>query len=217
MTEQIWKGNPKLEPFLVSVKDLRPNPENARKHTKRDIDATAASFNQHGQQEPIVVTPDKVLMAGEGRWLAVLQLGWTHIAALASDIKGDGERYLYMIRDNRTAELSYWDLENLSKQLQALNEEFNLKDTGLWEPYELDPLLNASWEPPTSSEDPSKASAGEAPGMADSIRVTVEQRQVFERAMKTLLDKIAEEEGGEPDVSEGRALELICADWLSGN
>lgn len=214
MPKQIWKGNPKLEPFLVSVKDLRPNPENARKHSKRDIDATAASFDEHGQQEPIVVTPDMILMAGEGRWLAVQQLGWTHIAVLASDIEGDGERRLYSIRDNRTAELSSWDLENLSKQLQALNEQFDLSETNLWEPYELDPLLNATWTP-ESPGDPTDSSVGGSPGMATPVKVTVEQREVFARAMEKLIDQLEDDEGQRPIISEGRALELICADWLS--
>lgn len=137
--ERNWKGNPEFESFLVPIDDVQINPENVRKHGQKDIDALAASLKDHGQQHLVLVQPeDFMLMAGEGRWLAMKQLGWTHIAALGSDIADSGERKLFSIRDNRTAELSDWDLEALSSQLKALQEDYDLQGTGLWQKYELD-------------------------------------------------------------------------------
>lgn len=167
-TDRAWRGNPALEDFLVSLDSVKPNPGNARRHLKRDIAATAASFEEHGQQEPIVLNREMFLLAGEGRWLAARSLGWTHIAALASDIDGDGQQQLYAIRDNRTAELSDWDLGKLAAHLQRLSGTVDLVATGLWAPYELEPLLNAALEKPRT------------------IAVTVEQWGVFERALVRL-------------------------------
>lgn len=133
-----WKGNPRLEPFLVPVDDIVPNPENVRTHEQADVDATAASFDDHGQQNLVIVSPEeKILVAGEGRWLAAKKLGWTHVAALGTDITDEGERRLYSIRDNRTAELSRWDMQGLSEQLKYLNERYDLEGTGLWQQYEI--------------------------------------------------------------------------------
>ncbi len=217
-TKRVWKGNPLLKKFLVPIADVKPNPNNARRHVKKDIGATARSLDDHGQQVPLVVADDMMLIAGEGRWLAAQQLGWTHLAVVASDIKDDGERRLYAIRDNRTAELSSWDLEQLSQQLQALSDSVDLQALGLWESYELDPLLNAEWKPPEDSEppgDPGDTSVGGSPEMASPIKLTVEQREVFARAMTKLIEQLEEDEGERPDLTEGRALELICADWMS--
>lgn len=144
--KKVWDGNPELESFLVPIDDVRVNPENVRKHGQKDIDALAASMKDHGQQHLVLVQPeDFMLLAGEGRWLAAKTLGWTHIAALGSNIAASGERKLFSIRDNRTAELSDWDIGALGKQLQALQEDFDLEGTGLWQKYELDnqPIITA--------------------------------------------------------------------------
>lgn len=214
--EQIWKGNPKLEPWLVPIDDVKINPSNARQHSEKDVGATAFSMQDHGQQWPVLVQPeDMVLMAGEGRWLAAKKLGWTYIAALASDIREDGERALFSVRDNRTAELSNWDIPDLSKQLQELSTQFDLPATGLWEGYELMPMLDMDWSPPAPESEPEKsvepAAAADRPEMGAPLFLTVEQREVVERAVES----VRNHEGYE-DISEGRAVELICGDFLSG-
>ena len=45
-----------------------------------------------------------------------------------------------------------------------------------------------------------------------AVTVTEEQREVFERALERL-----REINADYSISEGRALELICADYLSGS
>jgi hypothetical protein len=49
--------------------------------------------------------------------------------------------------------------------------------------------------------------------MARPVHLTVDQREIFERAKAVL---IHEADDGVP-TSSGRALELICADWLAGH
>lgn len=212
-TERIWKGNPEMEPLLVLIDEVKANPGNTRRHAEKDVGATAASMKEHGQQWPILVQPeDLVIMAGEGRWLAAKKLGWTHIAALASDIKDDGERALFSVRDNRTAELSEWDIPELSQQLQGLNERFDLPETGLWEDYELKPLLEMDLTPPESG-DASGRSVSDDGGQdrGKSLVLTVEQREVVDRAIAAV-----REHEGYADISEGRAIELVCGDFLAG-
>lgn len=214
--ERVWKGNPRLEQWLVPVTDIIPNPENARKHTAKDIDATAASLADHGQQEPVIVRPDnKMLMAGEGRWLAAQKLGWTHISALASDINDEGERKLFEIRDNRTAELSSWQLEILSNQLQFLTEHYDIPATGLWEEFELEPLLNFK-----ADEKSSGGGGGGGGSSGDGVTptefgpplfLTLDQRRTVDRAIEALRNREDDQE-----ISEGRAIELVCGDFLAG-
>lgn len=210
--EQVWKGNPELEPLLFPVDDVKVNPANTRRHAEKDISATAASMLEHGQQWPILVQPDDlVIMAGEGRWLAAKKLGWTHIAVLASDIKDDGERALFSIRDNRTAELSEWDVPGLGQQLQALNEQFDLPESGLWEDYELKPLLEMDLTSPEPGKSGGSGEGDGGPDMGKPLSLTVEQREVVDRAIV-----VVREHEGDADISEGKAIELICGDFLAG-
>src|SRR3979409_1465430 len=56
-----------------------------------DIGGLAASMEGLGLLQPIVVTPDGTLIAGERRLRAALQLGWTYISISVVDAIVRGE------------------------------------------------------------------------------------------------------------------------------
>ena len=101
---------------------LKEDPKNARNHDDRNITAIAASLARFGQQKPIVVSPDGVVLAGNGMFRAAKALGWTHLAAVVFDKKEEAEKVGYAIADNRTAELADWDDVALAQALTLLNE-----------------------------------------------------------------------------------------------
>lgn len=109
-----------LERLLVPIGELVPDPRNARRHDERNIAAIAASLSRFGQHVPLVVSAaDGVVRVGNGRLAAARSLGWTHVAAVRvaeSEVESVGRA----IADNRTAELSEWDVEALEKTLCAL-------------------------------------------------------------------------------------------------
>ena len=110
---------PGLEAHLRSVSELALDPKNARAHSERNLEAIAESLRRFGQQKPIVVSPDDTVLAGNGTLAAAQRLGWTHIAAITTDLEGPDARG-YAIADNRTAELAEWDAIRLAPELQAL-------------------------------------------------------------------------------------------------
>jgi hypothetical protein len=121
-----------LVAVLVPVADLRPAPDNARRHSlDRDIPALMASLDRFGQRKPIVAKREyrglpNVIIAGCGTLTAARRLGWSHIAVAWFDGSDDDAR-AYAISDNRTAELSAWD----AGQLVALQAE-GLDLLALW-------------------------------------------------------------------------------------
>jgi hypothetical protein len=100
----------------VSINSLRADPENARRHGKRNLDAIAHSLRRFGQQKPIVVDFSGVVRAGNGQFAAAKSLGWSHIEIVRSDLPSR-ELTAYAIADNRTAELAEWDAFILNSQL----------------------------------------------------------------------------------------------------
>ena len=118
----VCKVAPALKPLLVPIATITADPANARKHPGRSIDAIKASISRFGQQKPIVVDAAGVTIAGAGQLEAARQLGWTHIAAVRSDLVG-ADRVGYAIADNRTAELSEWDDEALEAILKGMSPE----------------------------------------------------------------------------------------------
>lgn len=52
-----------------------------------DLDGLAASIREHGLLHPIVVTPERLLIAGERRLLAATSLGWSEIPVTVIDAR----------------------------------------------------------------------------------------------------------------------------------
>ena len=63
---------------VYALVDLTPYPKNPRIITPAAVNAVAESLKQFGWQQPIVIDPKKVIVAGHTRCQAALQLGWTH-------------------------------------------------------------------------------------------------------------------------------------------
>jgi ParB family transcriptional regulator, chromosome partitioning protein len=100
----------------VAIDTLRPDPANARRHGERNLDAIVVSLRRFGQQKPIVVDSSGVVRAGNGQLAAAMELGWSHIKIVRSDLP-EKELMAYAIADNRTAELAEWDPLILTQQL----------------------------------------------------------------------------------------------------
>lgn len=141
--------NPKLEPLAVPLASLRLDPENARKHPLRNLEAIEASLREHGQQTPIVANSRGVIRKGNGTFLAAQNLGASRIAVVVYDGPSEDK---YAIADNRTGELAEWDDAVLSQVVGRLAREgeghFDPADIG-FSPDEVRKLL-AEEEFPTA-------------------------------------------------------------------
>ena len=106
-----------LQVVQVALADLQPYPKNPRHITPAAVNAVAESLAAFGWQQPIVIDPKKVIVAGHTRLLAALQLGWTHAPTVTIAAK---HARAYRLADNRSGEFSTWDLDVLGGELAAL-------------------------------------------------------------------------------------------------
>lgn len=112
----------KIETWKVA--NLLPDPQNARKHDQRNLDAIKTSLDKFGQRKPIVATPDGIVLAGNGTLQAAKALGWTDITVALTPKEWDyNTAKAYALADNRTAELAEWDTSILANQLIDLDAE----------------------------------------------------------------------------------------------
>lgn len=203
--------HPSLREFAVPLDTLTLDPTNARAHDERNLTAIEQSLGHHGQLQVIVVQrkPDGALVvrAGNGRVVAARRLGWTHMAALITD-QSDIESLTFALRDNRTSELAAWGYEELAASLRVLQlADVDLATLG-WKDFEYEPLLAATFTP---AEAHAMEAVSDKPAGA-SLYLTSDQRITVNQAIARL--KAAE---ADADMKEGRAIELICADYLAGH
>jgi DNA modification methylase len=128
----------------VNVNSLTPDPANARKHDGKNLQAIAHSLEKFGQRKPICVTPDSIVVAGNGTLEAAKFLGWTEIVIARTPVGWTWEQIrAFALADNRTAELAEWDDKVLADQLLEL-------DANGWE---LEELGFESLQPPLGEDD----------------------------------------------------------------
>jgi ParB-like chromosome segregation protein Spo0J len=106
----------------VPIDSVSPDPANVRKHSEKDLAATMGSLRRFGQQHPLVIDSKGVVRAGSGRLEAARRLGWKTIDVVETELS-ETELAAFSIADNRTAELSGWDVDALSRTLAAIKDE----------------------------------------------------------------------------------------------
>ena len=114
--------SPTLRTLAVPVADLKQDPANVRRHDAHNLAAIVGSLRKFGQQKPVVVDADGVVIAGNGTLAAAIELGWTHIAASRSELTGSDAKS-YAVSDNKTSDLSDFDPDALARQLEELYGE----------------------------------------------------------------------------------------------
>jgi ParB-like chromosome segregation protein Spo0J len=198
-----------VEPLLslkTEITKLHPDASNARTHSEANIEAIKRSLLEHGMRFPVVVQKKGMIVrAGNARLEAAKQLGWTHVAAIVID-EQDSDALKFALRDNKTAELAEWDYEVLSLQLKDLAESgLDVSELGFSES-DLDVLLTGTFNPASPSSD-----APHEEHKKHFLVLTEAQNEVIQSAVALMRGDLGAEE-----LTDGRCVELICADYLAG-
>jgi hypothetical protein len=120
---------------------------NARTHTETQIDMIAASIQEFGFLNPIIVDQHNVIVAGHGRLMAAKKLGLDLVPCVRVEHLSEAQKKAYILADNRLAEVgSGWDKELLKIEFDDLKElEFDTDIIGFDDDFfdhEFEPNIN---------------------------------------------------------------------------
>ncbi|MBD3754696.1 MAG: ParB N-terminal domain-containing protein [Gammaproteobacteria bacterium] len=113
------------------IASLIPAANNPRTHSKKQISQIAASIQEFGFTNPVLVDKDLNIIAGHGRVAAAKQLKMKEVPILRIEHMSETQRRAYIIADNQLALRAGWDEGILAIELQALGDlNFDLELTG---------------------------------------------------------------------------------------
>lgn len=167
---------------LVAVGELRPHPQNPKRHPPAQVDVLRRIIAATGWRKPVTVSRRSgYITAGHGRLKAAQAAGWAVVPVDYQDYAGEAQELADVLADNAVAELAEYDLGTLEADLRQLAEqEFDLDLTGINE-HELDALL----QPPGGGDAGGHGPASDGIDAEYMIIVTLptedEQRALFER------------------------------------
>ncbi len=102
------------------VRALKPYANNARTHSKRQIEQIARSIKRFGFTNPILVDDAYGVIAGHGRLEAAKLIGLEDVSVVRLSHLSEADKRAYILADNRLAEKAGWDKAILALELKGL-------------------------------------------------------------------------------------------------
>jgi DNA modification methylase len=118
--------------LAIKYKDpnkLKPRLKNPRTHTPQQIKQIAASIQEFGFINPVLIDSSDGIVAGHARVAAATSLGMTDVPTVRVDHLNPTQIRAYVIADNRLAEKAGWDPKLLALELQELSVQPNFDVT----------------------------------------------------------------------------------------
>lgn len=111
---------------------LKINPRNSRVHSDKQISQIAKSMAHFGVTNPVLITEEREMIAGHGRYAAAKLLGHSTIRTLTISGLSQAEKRALALADNRLPEGATWDLGMLRVELaeMVVLDGFDIELTG---------------------------------------------------------------------------------------
>lgn len=130
----------RLQIEYLPINELIPYTNNAKIHTREQIDQIKASIEEFGMNDPIAIWKDNIIIEGHGRLLACKELGFDELPVIRLDELTDDERKAYTLVHNKLTMNTDFDIDILNEELEHIEidmTEFGF-DLGVFEDEEMD-------------------------------------------------------------------------------
>ena len=146
------------------LKRLVPYARNARTHSPAQVAQIAASIQEFGFTNPILVATDAGILAGHGRLAAARELGLQTVPVVVLDHLTPEQRRAYVLADNQLALNAGWDQHLLRSELLDLRTdgvEWDLLGFGADDIGELFSIPDTDADPEPEPEDEPEPERGQ--------------------------------------------------------
>lgn len=122
----------------IDIEELIPYEHNAKIHTSLQIEQIKKSIQEFGNNDPIAIDENNVIIEGHGRYLALLQLGYKKVDVIRLTHMTDEEKRAYILVHNQLTLNTDFDFNILDSELS--NIEFIDMDQFGFEIVDIDPF-----------------------------------------------------------------------------
>lgn len=106
---------------LINIDEIIPYENNAKLHPKEQIEQIKKSILEFGNNDPIAIDKNNVVIEGHGRLLALKELGYKEIEVIKLGHLTEEQRKAYTLIHNKLTMNTDFDIEILESELAAIN------------------------------------------------------------------------------------------------
>ena len=106
---------------LINIDEIIPYENNAKLHPEEQIEQIKKSILEFGNNDPIAIDKNNVIIEGHGRLLALKELGYKEVEVIKLGHLTEEQRRAYTLIHNKLTMNTDFDIEILESELAAIN------------------------------------------------------------------------------------------------
>ena len=110
----------KLEIIKVDIDTIKEYEKNAKLHPKKQIEQIKKSIEKFGNNDPIAVDENNVIIEGHGRIRALKELGYKEIDVIKLTHLTEEQKKAYILAHNKLTMNSDFDIDLLNEELDNI-------------------------------------------------------------------------------------------------
>lgn len=117
----------------IDINDIKQYKNNAKIHTKKQIEQIVKSIERYGNNAPIAIDENNTIIEGHGRYLALKKLGYTEVPVIRLEHLTEEQKREYILVHNKLTMNTDFDLETLKSELDFINFDMTEFDFDIFE------------------------------------------------------------------------------------
>ena len=118
-----------MEIVKIKISDVIPYENNAKEHPEEQIKQIKNSIQEFGNNDPIAIDENNVIIEGHGRYLALKELEYDEVECIVLANLTEEQKSAYRIVHNQLTMNTGWDEERLKEELD--NITLDMRELGL--------------------------------------------------------------------------------------
>ena len=118
-----------MEIIKININDIKRYEKNAKLHPQEQIEQIKKSILEFGNNDPIAIDENNVIIEGHGRYIALKELGYEEVEVIKLSHLTEEQKKAYILIHNKLTMNTGFDLDILNEELEQIEnidmEEFD--------------------------------------------------------------------------------------------
>ena len=105
---------------ILPINKIKPYENNAKLHPKEQVDQIKKSIKEFGNNDPIAIDENNVIIEGHGRFIALKELKYDEVEIIRLSHMTDEQKKAYILAHNKLTTNSGFDMDVLKLELDDI-------------------------------------------------------------------------------------------------